>query len=299
MLSEGREKTDTSAPVPIKTVLALVGLALLTSTLLHGQQPTFDVVSIKPSQPGAQSRLPRISPGRVELFNTTLKQLVASAYSRFPFDPREVVGGPPWIDSERFDIVATMERPPQFDQTGMLGEINGMLRSLLEQRFGVKVHDEQREGDVYTLTFARRDRKTGAGLRQVPDVCAAALKELAGTALRPQRSGPPPCSFGGPPGRLIGTGVTIAMFASVLSGNAGRTIIDRTGLAGSFDIELTFDPASAAKAPPGAPPGPAPVDDTKPSIFTALQEQLGLKLESTRGPIDVLVIDQAQRPTAN
>jgi uncharacterized protein (TIGR03435 family) len=76
-------------------------------------------------------------------------------------------------------------------------------------------------------------------------------------------------------------------------------VIDRTGLPGSYDIELTFDPSSAAQAPPGAPLGPPPVDDTKPSIFTALQEQLGLRLESTRGPVDVLVIDQAQRPTPN
>jgi uncharacterized protein (TIGR03435 family) len=260
---------------------------------------TFDVVSIKPSAPGAQNRMPRISPGRVELVNTTLKQLIAAAYSRFPFDPRQVVGGPAWIDSERFDIAATMERPPRFDQTGMLGELNGMLRALIEQRFGVKAHNEQREGDVYTLTFARSDRKTGAGLRQVPDACAAALKELTGATALPQRSGPPPCSFGGPPGRLIGTGVTIAMFASVLSGSVGRPVVDRTELSGSFDIELTFDPASAAQAPPGAPPGPVPIDDSKPSIFTALQEQLGLRLEATRGPIEVLVIDQAERPTAN
>jgi uncharacterized protein (TIGR03435 family) len=279
----------------------LTVLLLASSSAPIAQQParSFDVVSIKPSQPGAANRLPRISPGRVELFNTTLKQLIASAYSRFPFDPREVVGGPAWIDSERFDIVATMERPPQFDQTGMLGELNGMLRALIEQRFGVKAHNEQRQGDVYTLTFARSDRKTGAGLRQVPDACAAALKELAGAAPLPQRSGPPPCSFGGPPGRLIGTGVTIAMFASVLSGNAGRTVIDRTGLAGSFDIEMNFDPSSTAQAPPGAPPGPTPTDDSKPSIFTALREQLGLKLEPTRGPVDVLVVDQAERPMPN
>jgi uncharacterized protein (TIGR03435 family) len=154
--------------------------------------------------------------------------------------------------------------------------------------------------DVVSINHvARSDRKTGAGLRQVPDACAAALKELTGAAPLPQRSGPPPCSFGGPPGRLIGTGVTIAMFASVLSGNAGRTVIDRTGLAGSFDIELNFDPSSTAQSPPGAPPGPQPIDDSKPSIFTALQEQLGLKLEPTRGPVDVLVVDQAERPKEN
>src|SRR5688572_23596836 len=120
----------------------LAAVLLASSVALIGQQPApqraFDVVSIKPSPPGAQNRLPRISPGRVELFNATLKQLIASAYSRFPFDPRQVVGGPAWIDSERFDIVATLEQPPRFDQAGMLGELNGMLRALIEERFGVK-----------------------------------------------------------------------------------------------------------------------------------------------------------------
>ncbi len=283
----------------------LLAAALLASTAtLLGQQPApqraFDVVSIKPSPAGAPNRLPRISPGRIEIVSTTLKALIGMAYSRFAFDTREIVGGPSWIDSDRFDLVATMERPPQgFDSTGLPSGLAAMLRALLEDRFRVKTHNERREGDVYTLTFARSDRKTAAGLRTVPEACATALKELTAATPPPQRSGPPPCSFGGPPGKLIGTGVTIAMFTSVLSVNVGRPVIDRTELAGSFDIELNFDPASAAKAPPGAPLGPTPTDDTKPSIFTALQEQLGLKLESTRGPIDVLVIDQAERPTAN
>jgi uncharacterized protein (TIGR03435 family) len=282
---------------------ACLALALMLSAALTAQAPTrppaFDVVSIKPSQPGAPNRLPRISPGRVEIFNTTLKQLIGMAYSRFAFDTREIVGGPSWIDSERFDIGATMERPPQLDGFAMLGELSGMLRAVIEQRFGVKAHNEQREGEVYTLTYARSDRKTGARLRQVPDACTAALKELTGAAPPPQRSGPPPCSFGGPPGRLIGTGVTIVMVANVLSGHAGKTVVDRTGLAGSFDFELNFDPSSSAQAPPGEPPGPQPRDDSKPSIFTALQEQLGLKLEPTRGQVDILVIDSAERPTPN
>ena len=282
----------------------VAALLLVLTVVLPAQAPTpqrgFDVVSIKSSPAGAPDRLPRISPGRVEIFNTSLKALIRLAYSRFAFDTREIVGGPSWVDSERFEIVATMERPPQgFDSTGLRRGLDAMLRGLLEDRFRVKTHNERREGDVYTLTFARSDRKTAAGLRTVPEACAAAIKELTGATPPLRRSGPPPCSFGGPPGKLIGTGVTIAMFANVLSVTVGRTVIDRTELAGSFDIELNFDPASAAQAPPGAPRGPAPVDDSKPSIFTALQEQLGLKLESTRGPIDVLVIDQAERPTAN
>jgi uncharacterized protein (TIGR03435 family) len=281
------------------SALSIATLALLAGSVVAGQQPAFDVVSIKPSQPGAPSRLPRVSPGRVEIYNTTLKGLIRTAHSRFAFDTREIVGGPSWIDSDRFDLVATMNLPPQVDSSGLPTGLIVMLRTLLEDRFGLRTHNERREGDVYTLTFARSDKKAGAGLRPAPDLCAATMKEMTGATPPPQRRGAPPCSFGGPPGRLIGTGVTIAMFSNVLSGNVGRPVIDRTELPGSFDIELTFDPASAAQAPPGAPPGPLPNDDTKPSIFTALQEQLGLKLESTRGPIDVLVVDQAERPKPN
>jgi uncharacterized protein (TIGR03435 family) len=282
----------------------VAALLLASSVSLIGQQPTpqprFDVVSIKSSPPGAPNRLPRISSGRVEIFNSTLKELIRLSYSRFAFDTREITGGPSWIASERFDIVATMDQQQSgFDSTGLPTGLDVRLRALIEDRFRVKTHNERREGDVYDLTFARSDKKTSAGLRTVPDMCAAAMKELTGPTPPPRRSGPPPCSFGGPPGKLIGTGVTMAMFSAVLSMNVGRPVVDRTALTGSFDIELTFDPASAAQAAPGAPPGPVPTDETKPSIFTALQEQLGLKLESTRGPIDVLVVDQAERPTPN
>lgn len=285
----------------MKTTVAAV--LLLAGTTLMAQQPapqrSFEVVSIKPSPPNAPNRLPRINPGRVELYNQTLKGLIGVTYSRFAFDSREIVGGPAWIDSERFDIIATMDLQPQFDSSGLPAGLVAMLRALVDDRFRLKTHNERREGNVYTLTFARGDRKTGTGLRSVPDRCAETMKQLTGATPAPQRTGPPPCTFGGPPGKLIGTGVTMAMFANVLSGSVGRPVVDRTGLMGSFDFELTFDPGSAAEAPPGAPIGPVPRDDTKPSIFTALQEQLGLKLESTRGPIDVLVVDQAERPTPN
>ena len=283
----------------------VAALLLASSVSLLGQQPTpqagFDVASIKPTPPDAPERLPRISPGRVEIFNSTLKELIRLAYSRFAFDTREITGGPSWIDSERFDIAATLGKPlPQgFDSTGLPAGLGAMLRTLIEDRFAVKTHNERRDGDVYALTFARSDKTNGAGLRSVPDMCATAMKVLPPASPPPPPTGPPPCSFGGSRGRLIGTGVTIAMFSSVLSGIVGRPIVVRTDLAGSFDIELTFDPASVAKTLPGEPPGPAAIDDTKPSIFTALQEQLGLKLEATRGPIDVLIVDQAERPIPN
>ena len=91
----------------------------------------------------------------------------------------------------------------------------------------------------------------------------------------------------------------MTMIANVLSGYVGRLVENRTELAGSFDFELTFDPTSAATAPPSAQFGPAPRDDTAPSLFTALQEQLAVKLDSTRGSVDVLIVDSAQPPTEN
>jgi len=283
----------------MKSTTVLIAL-LLASAVPAGQQAPqrgFDVVSIKPSESSAIGGGLRFNPsGRVEWTGTTLRNLIRMAYQRFGFDPREVVGGPAWIDSERFDIIATAERPPGNRPDGFPQELLGMVRALVEDRFKVRVHNEQRQAPIYTLVVARGDGKTGASLRQVPDACAEAMKALSE---KTPRSGPPPCSFGGGPGKLVGTGVTLTMFANALSGYVGRNVVDRTGIAGSFDFELTFDPSSTARNPPGAVPGPPVRDDTAPSIVTALQEQLGLKLESTRGPIDVLVIDQAERPTPN
>jgi uncharacterized protein (TIGR03435 family) len=280
----------------------LTAWLLASSATLIGQQlapvkqPAFDVVSIKPSQSTAVGGGLRFNPsGRVEWTGTTLRSLVRTAYQRFGFDPRDVVSGPAWIDSERFDIIATAEQQPRTRADGFPEELLAMVRALLEDRFKLKVHNEQREASIYALVLAR-DRKIGPALRKVPDACAEAMKALSE---RTPRSGPPPCSFGGGPGKLIGTGVTLTMVGHVLANYVGRHVVDKTGVSGSYDFELTFDPSSTAKPPPGAPLGPTTPDDTVPSIFTALQEQLGLKLESTRGPIDVLVIDQAERPTPN
>ena len=281
--------------------LGVILIASATSVALAQQaatpSPTFDVVSIKPNRSDAIATGFRVNPsGRVEWTNTTLRGLLRMGYQRFGFDPREIVGGPAWIDSDRFDVMATAERPPQNRADGFPEELLAMIRALVEDRFKVKVHSEQRDAAIFALVPARADGKAGPALRSVPDACAEAMKAMAE---RTARTGPPPCSFGAAAGKLIGTGVTPTMIANVLSGFVGRLVIDRTGLAGSFDFELSFDPSSTAKAPPAAPPGSTPRDDTAPSIVTALQEQLGLKLESTRGPVDVLIVDSAEAPTEN
>jgi uncharacterized protein (TIGR03435 family) len=155
---------------------ALATLLLASSATLIGQQPatqlTFDVISIKPSQ------------------STTagggLRNLVRMAYQRFGFDPREIVGGPSWIDSERFDIIATAERPPADRPDGFPEELLAMIRALVEDRFKVAVHNEQRGAPIYAMVLARGDGKTGTSLHQVPDACPEAMKgdERENTAKR-------------------------------------------------------------------------------------------------------------------
>ena len=287
------------APRVVAVVLAL------SCGLLAQAGPTFDVVSIKPNKSATSGRL-NVSPGgRFEWTNTTLKDLMRLAYMRFPYDAREVAGGPSWIQSEGFTVIATTDRPLQTRADGLPVDLIAMLKTLVEDRFQLKVHNEARDGAIYALVLARGDKKVGTGLRSVPDACADSIKDItAGKAQQPQprRNGPGPCSFGGPPGRIVANAVTMTMFANLLSGSVGQPVVDRTGLTGSFDIELTFDPASAAKAAKAVPSDPtAPIapDNTAPSVFTALQEQLGLKLEPTRGPVDVLVIDHVERPTEN
>lgn len=279
-------------------IVALL-LASSVSLLAHQStpQPRFDVVSITPNpSAGGDGRISMTPGGRFEWPVTTLRRLIGLAYMRHAFDSREVVGGPPWINSESFTVIATAPGPIQSRPDGFPADLVTMLRAMVEDRFKVRVHNEQRDAPIYTLTYARGDRKIGSALKFVPDMCAEAMKAMVN---QPRRDGPPPCSFGGPPGQLIGTGVTLAMLADVLTRFVGRPVFDRTDLHGSFDLALTFDPSSTAPGVPGAPPGPVKPDDTAPSIMTALQEQLGLKLESTRGPVDVLVIDQAERPTPN
>ena len=204
---------------PRVSTLALV-LALSATLAVPAQQPAlpqlaFDVVSIRPNRSSAVEGRINVSPsGRVEWTNTTLKGLLRLAYMRHAFDAREIVGGPSWINSDGFVVIATAESLPKPDRMDFLAALVSMVRALVEDRFRVQVHNEQRDTDIYGLVLARGDRKIGAALRSVSDACPEAMKAMTD---RTSRSGPPPCSFGGPPGTLIGTGVTMTMFANVLS----------------------------------------------------------------------------------
>ena len=261
--------------------------ALLSAVERVGAQagPAFEVASIRrnvtANQPG--SGLAGAQPGgRFIGIGVTLRRLVGDAN-----DGQRVEGGPSWVDTDRFDINARAEgaRSP--------AEIARMLRTLLADRFKLVVHTETREMPVYTLTRARADR-LGPKLRQSDAKCAEEARNFFPGAL----GFPPPCGdFRLGAGALTARGMSMAALARLLGGRADRFGVDRTGLEGVFDLELEWSSdLGLRQAPPGSAGAGALTADGL-SLFTAVQEQLGLRLEPGRGPVDVVVIDRAEPPT--
>jgi uncharacterized protein (TIGR03435 family) len=249
--------------------------------------PMFEAASVKANTGDDPRALSQVRPGgRLVVVNNTLRVLVRSAYG---LHDSQIVGGPSWIDRDRFDIDATAGRDVPPDQ------VMPMLRSLLATRFKLQSHRERREIPVYRLVMARSDRRPGESLKPgSPEACAAGPVAQGPGA-------PVPCGtirFG--PGQLIGRSVSIDHFANSLTGlvQESRPITNQTELAGTFDVDLKFAMAGRRGGGAAAAPAPAPNPDL-PSIFTALEEQLGLRLEPSRGPMDVLVIDRAEPPSAN
>ena len=285
---------------------AVVAAALVAVPLAAQQSdtagPTFEVVSIKANRSADARQAFRAAPGgRYTWTAYTLKALIDVSHQRNAFDNRETTGGPPWIATDRFDVQVKAEDGATLnDRDGFPGPLFAMIRAMLADRFALRTHNEVRERPVYALTVARSDKRLGRGLTKVDTDCVAAMRELAAPtpgAARPR--GAPPCSFGGGPGRIQGNIVSLAFLANVLSRQVGRPVVDRTGVTDYFNITLEFAPDSDARTSNGPPPPQPPTVGDAPSIFTAVQEQLGLKLESTRAPVDVLVIDKASPPTEN
>ena len=268
---------------------------------VHGQDsprrdqsaPTFDVASVKQNRSGVNGGRLGGPASKFAVVNMTAHRFIEWAYQVQPF---QVSGGPGWIDSDRFDIATTaadsgssQPRPGGPPSTTQL-----RMRTLLAERFKLAVHRDAREMPIYALVMARADRTPGPELQPASEDCAAILA-AARRGVRPPLSatGKPTCDISVSPGLVTGGTQPMSLLASVLSGVLQRVVVDRTNLTGSYDLKLVFAPETN---PQGSADPPA-VDSNAPSIFTALQEQLGLKLESTRGPVDVLVIDHVERPT--
>ncbi|HEY4363612.1 MAG TPA: TIGR03435 family protein [Bryobacteraceae bacterium] len=260
----------------MRRLLLLATLPLLAQS----PDPKFEVASVKPNvindpmdyRGGAGAVLS----GR----NIPALGWIQIAYGVKDFQ----IAGPAWISSEKFDIDAKPAQPASAPQ--MLA----MLKSLLADRFHLTLHHETKQLPVYDLVVARRGLKMKPSKDQSP---------WAGDFPNGSPDGRP-TTGGGPselaPGRLAGKAVPMTIIVNLLAGPLGRPVVNKTGLTGRFDLDLRYTPGSG-QAPSG---DTAPDDDPRTaSLFTSLQEQLGLKLEPSKGPVDVLVIDHIERPSAN
>jgi uncharacterized protein (TIGR03435 family) len=287
------------------------GLAGLVETPTTGPAaPRFEVASVKRNQLGAGGGNPSgsrsLAGGAVRTTNATLRMLVRTAYRLGLTD--EIVGGPPWIDTYGFDVDARPAKPVT------LAESAYMMRTLLADRFKLVARKESREGPVYALVLARRDGALGPQIKRPAGECVMTVPAFArgdANASTPAKlsAWPPP----GRPGRRCGVGpdgdtmkagsVTMTTLVTLLTPLMDRPVVDKTGLTGMFDFDLRYDGSAtsflgrgrATAVSPDVPSDPA----RGPSIFTALQEQLGLRLESQRGAVNVLAVVSAELPTEN
>ena len=260
-------------------------VALLAGRAAAQDPSTFTVASVKPSPDatGPSAMLPLIlpQPGRLTARNATLRALVRAAYAVEDF---QVEGGPSWAASQRFEIVATAA--PGVSGTDMWP----MLRTLLEDRFGLKARIVRRDMSAFSLVRARGDGALGPDLKRSSADCSA-----------PRGCGVAP--FGRNGGfAMRATGQSLAVLTRLVSQALGEPVLDRTGLDGLYDFELAFDTSDLAPraAQSGLlPPGVAAAPSDNPPLATALQEQLGLKLERQRASIEVVVIEAATLPVAD
>jgi len=253
------------------TALLLAG-AMAAWAQVQPPRLAFEVATIKRNVSLERQGSMGLDPGgRFHAVNAPPFWLISSAYGEFqrPLFESQIIGAPDWLESEPYDIiakagadVASLKPDEQFRK------IPELLRSLLEERFALKVHHETRQLPIYTLVRLRKDGALGPRMTRSSLDCSKT---------------PAKCGYDGLAGHLNVGWITTAMLTTLLSGAAQRVVVDRTGLDGRFDVDLEWSPDQTAT--------------DKPSIFSAVQEQLGLKLESTKGPVDVLVIDHVERPT--
>jgi uncharacterized protein (TIGR03435 family) len=271
--------------------------------------PAFDVVSIRRNTAGGlNSSFDWRPDGSLTAMNQDVRSLISRAFR--DVSPVAAAGLPDWAIGNAYDIQAraSLSRASADDEAAL-------LRSLLADRFKLAFHLEQREYDVYELVLARADGRLGPGLKRAQEdvdceARAAARRAAAAAAVAagkpvpspvlPSREDlngtPPPCTMymRGPRNAEMEAQLTMSGLAQFLGGSAGRRIVDKTGMPGMYHILMTFDRMAGLR-------GPAAVDapDAPPSVFTALQEQLGLKLESARATFETVVIDRLERPTEN
>jgi bla regulator protein BlaR1 len=248
---------------------SFVSACMLLSASAGAQ--SFEVASIKPSPPASPDRLisgfQTPGGGRFNAISASLRMLIIFAYNVKDF---QVSGGPGWANSESYDIVA------KADGNAARPQLRLMLQALLKDRFKLVLRHETKDAPVYELVVAKGGSK---------------IQEDTTSRQRIAMTGP---------GKVIAQKAPLALFAEFLGTLAGRPIVDKTGLPGTYGFKLEWTPDVGEAGLPGpARPDVAPPDSNGPSLFTALQEQLGLRLQSAKGSVESLVIEGAEKPTEN
>ena len=241
-------------------IRAIASLAVCVSGVVYAQSapgPRFEVASIKPSHADPGSSGIYTGNGRLTASNVTLKRCIMGAYA---MGPNQILGGPDWLDSDRWDITAKAVQP--------VGDLMTMLQTLLAERFKLALHRESKPIEVYVLEVAKNGPKLEQGDGQGDNTNSGR-------------------------GDIVATNITMDRLAELLARQMDLPVVNRTGLEGVFTLKLQWTPENA---------GPEPVDRAAsdgPSIFTALQEQLGLGIHAQKEPVEVVVIDHVERPSEN
>ena len=300
-----------------RLAVAAAGLLAFGTATLTSQTPStdqaFEVASIHrnkddeerrvvilqrdPNAPIPPGRAQTLPGGRFQGRGMTVRELIRDAYGYRNRPAADVVGGPKWIDSERYDVQARGPEYPLSTTLGLPPKAEAALRALLAERMHLQVRVESRRQRVYELVMARDDRRPGTGLAPAKGGC---LNMYAREALTPLMAQQKPSADSPPPTRPCMLGISLAMvvaenftmedWARFLAAfpQINANVIDRTSLTGSFDIKIT-NPAA------GDPGGTTLL----PAVEPALESQLGLKLRPAEGTVDVLVIESVERPTEN
>jgi bla regulator protein blaR1 len=282
---------------------ALVTVTLLAGTVLHQAAPlaetprTFEVVSLKPSkedQPGARWRI--LPGGRVEFRNTPLSTIIFIAYQLQVFS--QVDGLPDWTQAERYDIDAKAEIELPSSVWAPDSPLHQMLQSMLADRSKLAARTERRRRPIYSLVKARSDGRLGPQLMRSGGDCVNTPAPPPAGAGAQSNDQAPRCGIRAAIGYYAGRAVPLQRVADYIASALGRPVVDNTGLRGDVDFELRFrlEPPPGAAAVAGA-PLPSADDPAVPTLTTAVQEQLGLKVVSATAAVDVLVIEHVERPS--
>jgi uncharacterized protein (TIGR03435 family) len=251
----------------MKRLLALIAAASLAGAQQPARKVQFEEASVKPGDPNARGSHTNTSPGRFSAVNTTLKRLIGQAYN---VEPYQIEGGPKWIELDKFTVVAKLEdedaKSPSGEERGRI--LDAALQDLLETRFHLQSHRESKTMPCFALVVAKGGPKL------------LAVEPKDGSSWNSSR------------GLLTAKRISMEGLAAFLAGVTERPVKDRTGLNLVYELKLEWTPENA-----GGEPKPEP--STAPSIFTALQEQLGLKLETIKAPVEMLVVDRAEKPAEN